>query len=184
MKKIIARFIFSKCMGWKLVGTFDESQKKCLAIVVPHTSWHDFYLGLLVRAMIGVKFNFVGKKELFIFPFGYYFKWLGGAPLDRSGGLNLVDAIVKQFDQREVFRIGIAPEGTRKKVDKLRTGYYYIAWKAKATIVPVAFDWSTKTVTIGDYFSPTGNYELDEPKIIAHFKGAIGKIPEYSFDVP
>ena len=29
------------------------------------------------------------------------------------------------------FRIGLAPEGTRAKVDKLRTGFYHIAKQGK-----------------------------------------------------
>jgi len=56
-----------------------------------------------------------GKKELFKFPFGTYFRWMGGAPLDRTGGLNKVDSIASMFKERDVFRLAIAPEGTRKK---------------------------------------------------------------------
>ena len=75
--------------------------------------------------------NFVGKKELFTWPFGYYFRWVGGAPLDRKSNQNKVASIARLFDDREIFRMAIAPEGTRKKVNTWRTGFYYIAKKGK-----------------------------------------------------
>ena len=42
MKQKIYQFIFFKLMGWKQEGTFDTTLKKCVFIVVPHTSWYDF----------------------------------------------------------------------------------------------------------------------------------------------
>lgn len=181
MKKRIYEFLFFKLMGWKITGVFEASLKKCVIIVVPHTSWHDFYIGLLTRGIIGLEMNFVGKKELFLFPFGYYFKSIGGAPLDRSGGQNKVDAIAALFEQRDVFRLAIAPEGTRKKVNSWRTGYYYIALKAKVPILPVAFDFSKKEVRIGTPYFPTGDLETDTRILESFFKDAVGKFPDKSF---
>ncbi|MBN8571502.1 MAG: 1-acyl-sn-glycerol-3-phosphate acyltransferase, partial [Ignavibacteria bacterium] len=141
MKKALYQFIFFKLMGWKISGTIEESTKKCVMIVVPHTSWHDFYLGIFTRGIVGLEMNFVGKKELFRFPFGYYFRWMGGEPLDRTGGLNRVEAIAAIFKNKKVFRLAIAPEGTRKKVKEWKTGFYYISLEAKVPIIPVAFDY-------------------------------------------
>ena len=88
MKKLIYKFIFFRLMGWKIVGSIDPNLKQCVLMVMPHTSAHDFYLGIFTRGITGLEMNFVGKKELFRFPLGPYFKYMGGAPLDRSGGLN------------------------------------------------------------------------------------------------
>uniref|UniRef100_UPI0026115242 1-acyl-sn-glycerol-3-phosphate acyltransferase n=1 Tax=Flavobacterium sp. TaxID=239 RepID=UPI0026115242 len=126
MKKRLYEFIFYKLLGWKLIGNFDPEVKKCVIAVLPHTSNLDFFIGLLVRGIVNQQMNFVGKKELFMFPLGYYFRAIGGAPLDRSGGKNRVDAIVEVFNSREIFRLGIAPEGTRKHVTEIRTGFYFI----------------------------------------------------------
>jgi len=181
MKKQLYNFIFVTILGWKLIGVIDSYLKKCVVIVIPHTSNLDFFIALLVRGIMGIEINFVGKKELFAFPFGYYFRAVGGAPIDRSGGKNTVDATAEVFAKKETFRLSISPEGTRKKVAELRTGFYYIALKADVPIVPVAFDYEKKEVKIGKPFTPTGNYEADMKLILPFFKGVKGKIPERVF---
>jgi len=181
MKRNIYEWIFFKLMRWKIIGTMDPDIKKSIMIVVPHTSWHDFYIGLLARGIIGLEMNYVAKKELFVFPFEAYFRWMGGAPLDRSGGKNIVDSIVSIFKSRKVFRLAIAPEGTRKKVTEWKTGFYYIALKAEVPIIPIAFDYSKKQVVLNKPFYPTGNMEADFKSLKSFYKDVIGKIPENSF---
>jgi len=183
MKKQIYSFIFTNIFGWNLVGTLSPDVKKCVFMVLHHTSWYDFFLGLFARGIIGLEMNFVGKKELFNFPFGYYFKSIGGAPLDRSGNKNNVDATVDIFNSRHAFRLAIAPEGTRKKVNQLRSGFYFIALKANALIVPVAFDYSKKEVRFGEPFQPTGDYEQDMQVLLPFFKDVKGKNTENDFDI-
>ena len=168
-------------MGWKIEGTIDESIKKCVLMVIPHTSWHDFYLGIFTRGITGIKMNYIGKKELFRFPFGYYFRWMGGAPIDRTGSMNKVDVIAKIFEDHDEFRLAIAPEGTRKKVTELKSGFYYIASKANVPIIPVAFDFGRKTVNMGKPFYPTTNYENDLKILLNHFDGVIGKVSKFTF---
>ena len=183
MKKSIYKFIFFRLMGWKIVGTIDKDLKKCVMMVMPHTSWHDFYLGIFTRGITGLEMNWVGKKELFRFPLNSFFRWMGGAPLDRTGGLNKVDSISAMFKNRDIFRLAIAPEGTRKKVTELKTGFYYIALKANVPIISVAFNFGKKEVNIGQPFHPTGNLDEDIKILSTHFIDVKGKIPEYSFEV-
>lgn len=183
MKKQLYKFIFFKLMGWKIVGAIDPALKKCVMMVMPHTSAHDFYLGIFTRGITGLQMNFVGKKELFRFPLGRYFKYMGGEPLDRSGGMNKVDAIAAIFDKKETFRLAVAPEGTRDKVSTLKTGFYYIALKANVPIVPVAFDFGKKEVNLGAAVLPTGNIDEDMSILLQHYKGVVGKIPEKGYTV-
>ncbi|OUD36442.1 1-acyl-sn-glycerol-3-phosphate acyltransferase [Flavobacterium sp. FPG59] len=178
MKKIVYQFLFFKLMGWKIVGGIDPNLKKCVMMVMPHTSAHDFYLGIFTRGITGLEMNWVGKKELFRFPLGIYFRYMGGEPLDRSGGLNKVDSIAAIFDKKDTFRLAVAPEGTRKKVSELKTGFYYIALKAKVPIVPVSFDFGRKQVHLGQPVKPSGNIEEDLTILKQHYKGVLGKIPE------
>ncbi|MDX1752688.1 MAG: 1-acyl-sn-glycerol-3-phosphate acyltransferase [Salinimicrobium sediminis] len=176
----LARFIYFKIMGWKFYGSWPAGIKKAVVIVVPHTSWHDFYLGLLVRRILGVDIKFVAKKELFKPPFGWYFRWMGGTPLDRTAGQNKVDSIAALFGKKEEFRLAIAPEGTRKKVKDWKTGFYYIAKTADVPIVMIAFDFGKKRVKISKRMYPTGDKERDFDKIRAFYKEVTGKIAHYT----
>lgn len=176
----IASFIFHKILGWKVSGKFLPEIKKSVIIVLPHTSWHDFYIGVLARKVIGVPINFVAKKELFKSPFGWYFKWMGGAPINRTSKQNKVQEVAAIFKKRDEFRLAIAPEGTRKKVEKWRSGFYYIALEANIPIICVAFDYNTKTVKIRNAFYPTRNYEEDLKILKSFYKNVVGKIPAYT----
>jgi 1-acyl-sn-glycerol-3-phosphate acyltransferase len=183
MKRFIYKIIFFNIMGWRIKGKMDPEIKKCIIIVVPHTSWHDFYIGLFARGIIGLEMHYVAKKELFRFPFGFYFRWMGGAPLNRNSRQNTVEAIAEIFKKRAIFRLAIAPEGTRKKVFDWKTGFYYIALKAEVPIVPVAFDYSKKEVILHDAFYPTGDIQNDFLSLKNNYKGVVGRIPEYGFEV-
>ena len=183
MKKQIYRWIFGNVMGWKIERSINEQIKKSVLMVMPHTSWHDFYVAIICRGATGVDINWVGKKELFRFPFGFFFKSLGGAPLDRTGGLNKVESIVSIFNSKEIFRLGLSPEGTRKKVDQLKTGFYYIALEANVPIIPVSINFEKKIVDFGNAFYPTGNIESDLIFLNKHFVNAKGKIPENGYKV-
>ena len=177
----IYKFILYKILGWKIIGDFNQDNlKKVVIIVAPHTSWSDFVIAILSRKVLGVMVNFVGKKELFVWPFGYYFKWVGGAPLDRTKNHNKVEAIASIFDSKKEFRLGMSPEGTRKKVDKWRTGFYYIALKAKVPIIPTSMDYKTKTITIGKPFDPSGDIETDLKILKKFLEGSVGKIKKYT----
>jgi len=176
--KWLSEFIFYKFLGWELKGTIDPQVKKCVIIVAPHTSWYDFLLGLLVRRILNIEINFVGKKELFNPPFGWYFKWVGGTSLDRTPNQNKVEAITRIFKSREVFRLALSPEGTRKKTERWKTGFYYIAKAAEVPVINVAFDYAKKQVKISEPFYTTENTKKDLSKILNFYEGVQGKIPQ------
>ena len=176
-------FIFCKISGWKLDGKIDTSIKKCVIIVAPHTSWFDFFIGLLVRNILDLQIDFVAKKELFQSPFGWYFKWVGGTSLDRTPNQNKVEAIAGIFKSRTVFRLALSPEGTRKKVKNWKTGFYYIAKEAHVPIIMVSFDYKRKVVKFSNPFYTSNDRENDFSKIYEFYKDVQGKNPE-KFEVP
>ena len=178
--KTFSKFIFTNIFGWKVVGEFPKDTKKYVVIGAPHTSYWDFVLGMFVRSIKSERINFIGKASLFKPPFGFVFKWLGGTPVDRSKSNNLVDAIVQVFDSREYFRLALSPEGTRKKVDKWKTGFYYIAKGAKVPIIMFTFDFGKKQVLLSKPFYPTDSIEVDFKVIKDFYKGVKGKYPEQS----
>ena len=177
---LVSRFIYFRIMKWKLMGNFPSIPKYIVA-VVPHTSWLDFFVGLMVRSISKEQINFLGKKELFSPLTAWFFKGLGGAPIDRSGGRGSVEAIAAVFNAHQKFRIALAPEGTRKKVNQLRTGYYQIAKKLNIPIVPVAFDYGNQKVVIHAIFEITKNEEQDLKYLEQLFKGVHGYTEEKSF---
>lgn len=177
--KWICRFIYKKLLGWKIIGQFPKLNQY-VVIVAPHTSWHDFYMGILIRGTLSVRVNFVAKKELFTFPFGWIFRALGGAPIDRSEGQNTVANTVALFRQNPTFKLAIAPEGTRKKVSRWKTGFYHIAKMAEVPIVMVAFDYGKKEHRISEPFYPTEHESSDIELMHRFFEKAVGKVPKNS----
>lgn len=181
MFRVISKWILD-LLGWEIQGQYPEGLKKFVVIVMPHTSAWDFPLGVLVRAVVQADIHFAAKKSLFRPPFGWFFRWMGGRSVDRSKRNRLVDAVIDIFDEEEEFVLTIAPEGTRAKVDRIRSGFYYIALGAGVPIVKVRFDYGRREVVIDEPFWPTGNKDLDFRHIIDFFKDARGKHPERGID--
>ena len=173
-----SKFIFLRILGWKLTGNFPSHLKKYVVIAAPHTSWHDFYIAILARNVSGEKINFIGKNSLFKGPFGFFFRALGGTPVDRTQSNNLVDAIVQVFESKEEFRLGLSPEGTRKKIDPWKTGFYYIAKGANVPIVMATLDFENKQVKVSNPYVLTENLEKDFEHINSYYRGVKGKHPD------
>jgi 1-acyl-sn-glycerol-3-phosphate acyltransferase len=173
----LAKIVYFKILGWKLVGNINfskETIKKAVIITAPHTSWHDFYIGVLLRQVLGVKTNFIGKKELFVGPLGWYLRAIGGAPIDRFTKEHKVEAIAKLFKDHDEFRMTMAPEGTRKKVEHWRTGFYYIAKSANVPIIMFTLDFEHKQNKISEPFYPTDDMEADFNFMKAFFQRGKG----------
>jgi hypothetical protein len=92
----------------------------------------------------------------------------------------MVDSMINIFNIHDKFAVAMSPEGTRKKVDKFKTGFYFIAKGAKVPIIMVQFNFGDKKVVISDPFYPTDDMEKDMQFIWNYFKGVKGKIPENS----
>lgn len=181
MRRVLAKFIFHTIWGWKIDVPYPSNVPKSVVIPMPHTSNWDFPIGIIIRPIMRVNISFAAKDSLFFFPLGILMKLLGGYPVDRSKNTNFVDACVNIFNKKDHFILAVAPEGTRTKVTKLKTGFYHIALKAGVPIVCCKFDWGTKTVGFSAPFHPTGDYQADLPKLLAYFKGVKGKNPEYDY---
>jgi len=132
-------------------------------------------LALLIRAVWQEEINFVGKKSLFKPPFGWFFRWTGGAPIDRTKTNDTVKATAEIFNKRKKFRLALSPEGTRKKVEKWKTGFYFIAKTANVPIVLVAFDYGKKEIKVSEPLMPTEDKDADFKKYHAFFDGVEGK---------
>ncbi len=169
-----------KILGWKITGVNPNDSGKNIVLVIPHTSAWDFPLGICLRSACKFDIKYVGKSSLFKPPFGFIMKWLGGLPVERNSKSNTTDQIVALFEKADQLSICIAPEGTRKKVKKIKTGFYYIAKKANIPLILTKFDFKNKIVDFGEprYVLDTINEELEY--IWNYFKGVEGKVPKFS----
>lgn len=171
--------LYWKIFGWKLSGEFPYQYKKLVLAVAPHTHWYDVMVGFAARNAMKIHHaKFLAKKELFVWPLGWVLRKMGGTPVDRSAKLGMVDQAVSLFNSNEQFMLGLSPEGTRKRVDKLRTGFYHIAKKAGVPVLPIGFDYENKTVIIGEAFFAGDDEQADLEKIVRFYAGIKGKNPE------
>lgn len=175
--KFISKLILFQVLGWKIVNTF-PNLKKYIIIAAPHTSWQDFPIGILAKFSTSLDANYIGKASLFKPPFGFLFRWLGGAPIDRSKSTNKVQAIVDIFNAKNKFILAMSPEGTRQKVEKWRTGFYYIAKGANVPIVMITLDFQHKQLKISEPYHLTDDMEADFSYFHHYFKDVIGKHQE------
>jgi len=178
----LLHFLFKtyiRITGWKAVGGIPPELKKFILVVGPHTSSWDIFMGFAFRSALKLDYiNFIAKQELFKPPFGAMFRKLGGVPVDRFSNNNFVDQVAAMFNSREKFAIAMSPEGTRKKVDRLRTGFYHIAKKAGVPIVLLAFDFGKKEFRFSTPFYTTEDEREDVKKILLFFSDVQGKNPE------
>ncbi|PKG55117.1 acyltransferase [Shewanella sp. Choline-02u-19] len=166
-----------KASGWKISGAL-PTDHQYIAIVGPHTSNWDFVIGLVARGAMGAKVNFLGKHQLFIPPWGWFFRAMGGTPVDRRKNNNLVDAVVEIFNSNANFSLALAPEGTRSPVARWKTGFYHIASKAQVPIVTVGLDFGSKTVVIPEGKDTTDDIQQDMDNIIAFYRSIKGRHPK------
>lgn len=172
--------LYWKLSGWKVVGQFPSRYKKLVIIVAPHTSWKDVVVGFAARTKLKIDHaRFLGKKELFDGPFGWFFRILGGVPVDRFSKQGMVEQVTVLFAKHETFLLAMAPEGTRKRVDKLRSGFYHIAKKAEVPIVMVGLDFGKKELVLAEPFYTTNDETTDFKKIIAFFANIKGANPAF-----
>ncbi len=166
-----------KLFGWKSILA-PAPGKKFVALGYPHTSNWDFIPAVAWAWSTGLKMNFVGKAALFKGIMGPIMKALGGIPLERDKSKNFVDQIVEIIKSRDEIALIVAAEGTRKKAEYWRSGFYYMALEAKVPIGLAYMDWQRREIGIKQYFMPSGDLEKDFEIIKAYYQGVVGRDPD------
>jgi 1-acyl-sn-glycerol-3-phosphate acyltransferase len=177
MLKYLSLLLY-KIFGWELVGTFPPDLKKAIVVAAPHTSNWDFLWGRAGLYIYGVRVKYLIKNDYFKGPLSFFFKATGGIPVDRSKSNNLVDELTEYMDKQEKMYLLFPPEGTRKKVERWRTGFYHVAVGLKLPIVLGFLDYPSKKAGIGEIFYPSGNFDKDMLFIENFYKDKRGKNPE------
>ena len=178
----ILRFIGKAAMkitGWKTVGHFPRD-KRVVLVVGPHTSNWDFVVAMSAVLSWDINIHWVGKHSIFKKGFRRVLRKMGGIPVNRANPDALKEEIVDITNKYKGFIIGLAPEGTRKKVERLKTGFLRIANDTNSKIMLAGIDFSNKTIELGEFFSPSGDVEQDLNNIKHYFSNFSGKRPELS----
>jgi 1-acyl-sn-glycerol-3-phosphate acyltransferase len=163
--------------GWKVEGVLPSSVKG-VAIAAPHTTNWDLPFMLAVSFRLGVRPSWLGKRELFRWPFGSFMRWLGGLPVDRSARGNLVAQVVERFEEVDRLFLVIPPSATRRRATHWKSGFYHVARGARVPILCTYLDYARKVGGIGPVFVPTGDVRADMEVIRTFYAGVTGLYPQ------
>lgn len=176
----VMRWLAQKFMalrGWRFEGE-RPAHDKFVAIGAPHTTNWDFMLFLAVMSHFRIRARVIGKSSLVRWPFGKLMRRLGIIPVERDSGQGLVEQMVDEFARADEMALVIAPEGTRRRADHWRTGFYRIAMAADVPIVFAYIDFTNKVAGLGPTLQPSGDLVADMEKISAFYSPLRGRHPE------
>lgn len=176
MKKLCYWLLF-KCWKWKLNVT-EAMPEKCVIALAPHTSNWDFVIGQLYMRAMGMRINFLMKKEWFFWPLGPIFRRMGGIPVFRSKHTRMTENLAKEAEKMPTFKLCITPEGTRSPNPDWKHGFYYIALDAKIPILLYGVDYEKKLIQCTKSFVPTGDVDKEMREVKLYYKDFKGKHPE------
>lgn len=166
--------VILRMCGWTLDRSV-QPPNKCVLIAAPHTSNWDFPFALMVCFALRLDVHWMGKATLFPPFFGWLAKWFGGIPVNREQSGNLVQGTIDAFKDAEQLIVIVPPEGTRGKVTRWKTGFYYIAHGAGVPLSLGYLDFKKKIGGVGKIFYPTGDIEKDMVLIKEFYAGFTGK---------
>jgi len=164
-------------LGWNVVGQLPK-KSKFIAAVAPHTSNWDFVVAIAVMLAMNLRIRFMGKKALFIWPFKILLKNWGGIAIDRNAKSGVVGQMVDKFKQNDHLVLGIAPEGTRKKTSKWKSGFLHIAHQAGVPVVPVSLDFAKKELRFHQEVEISSDIENELARFKENFSDICAKNPQ------
>lgn len=176
MKKLLAKLILI-VTGWKQNGEC-PMQKKFVLIAAPHTSNWDFIYMMCFASIYSLKISWMGKHTLFRNPIlNKLFRKLGGIPVFRNERRNMVQQMANAFTERDNLILAIPPEGTRKRSDYWKSGFYHIANQAKVPVVMSFLDYKRKQGGFGPVVHLTGDIKKDMDQFRAFYSNKTARHP-------
>jgi len=145
-----------------------------IVLGAPHTSNWDFVLMLVTGWKVGVKFKWLGKKQMFPKPIAGLMRALGGIPVDRSRPYGLVEELVRRAEAGEKYLLVITPEGTRSERKYWKSGFYRIARQTNLPVVLGFLDRDNRMAGLGPTIHLTGDVKADMDVIREFYAGKKG----------
>lgn len=163
-------------LGWRVEGKL-PSTAKCILAIAPHTSNWDFIVGIFAYFALRIDASWLVKHTALQGPWGALGRYLGGIGIDRGRAGDVALQLAQEFSSRDKLVLAITPEGTRKRVVEWKRGFHNIALAAGVPIVPVAIDYSTKTIRFFEGFLPQADYSADLARLQGHFRPEMAHDP-------
>ncbi|HQW65035.1 MAG TPA: 1-acyl-sn-glycerol-3-phosphate acyltransferase [Pseudomonadota bacterium] len=160
--------------GWKMEGAWPDVER-VVVIAAPHSSMWDAWWGILAKIAMGVRVEFLAKKEAFFWPLGSILRAVGGFEVDRKSPAGVVEQLIARVKPGTRHWLVIAPEGTRKRVQKWKTGFWKIATGAQVPVVCAYFHYPDKTIGIGPALTMSGDLERDMATVREFYRPFQGK---------
>lgn len=157
--------ILYRIIGWTYDDLPENWVTKSVVIGFPHTTNMDTVLALTYIKLAKVEARLLIKSMWFFFPMSLLLKGLGGIPVKRDKTSGFVDTVVEMFNKREKLVLALVPEGTRKNVSTIKTGFWYIAKGANVPIFCWYLDNKTKRTRWLGRIDPGDSLEQDLVKI-------------------
>lgn len=171
-----------RMLGWTQVGQMPNTPKFVL-VCAPHTSNWDFVLMLLVAFAWDFEVHWVGKDTLFRPPFGWLARWLGGIAVVRGAKANQSGQVADFIRNSERVVVAIAPEGTRSKAGRWRSGFWHIAAQAGVPVQLGFLDYSKRVAGFGPCIATSGDINADFAQMAQFFAGIQGKFPDQQGEI-
>ena len=150
--------------GWRVVGEFPDVPRLVL-IAAPHSSNWDGIWGMAAKIGLGLDIRILGKRELFWWPLGVLLRALGVIAIGRSRSTGVVEQVAAMIQGAERFWFGLAPEGTRRRVEHWKSGFLKVARAADVPVLPVYFHYPDRVIGIGPLFHPGDDADADMRRI-------------------
>ncbi len=161
--------------GWHMAGAFPDIPKLVL-IAAPHSSNWDGIWGFAVKLALGLDVKVLGKDALLKVPLlGPLLARLGVIGINRNAAHGVVTQMAAMIRDADQMWLAIAPEGTRKPVERWKTGFWKIASAADVPVLPVYFHYPDKVVGVGPTFALSDDMEADLARIRAWYRPWQGK---------
>jgi 1-acyl-sn-glycerol-3-phosphate acyltransferase len=163
-----------RLMGWRVTGEIPDLPKFVIA-VGPHTSNWDFVVGAATMFALDLRLTFIGKHTLFRWPLAGLMRWMGGVPVDRSAAHGVVGETIAAIGRVEQRVIAIAPQGTRTRGARFKSGFLHIARGARVPVVLASLDYAARCVRLGPMFTPGADVEADLARVETFFASVKGR---------
>lgn len=173
MRKAFARLVL-RLTRWRTVGEVPGSG---ILVGAPHTSNWDWVAMLLLMWSGGVPPRVLIKAEIMRTPLGPLLRANGGISLDRQNPGTVMRTLLAEAGRGEPFLLIIAAEGTRRKGDFWKSGFYRIAQQTGLPISLGFIDGPSRTLGFGPSFRPSGDVFADMEMVRAFYADKLGIRP-------